>query len=185
MHLNGVLMEPFFEVFEQNGTFVFHEPVNGRLQSEIEELLQLYKKTIPYREWHISAKINGILSHLLSLVTRSGSGKDTLPDNLSYLIQYMDSNFSRHLTLDDLSSFANVNKYYLSREFKRYTGFSPNDYLITLRINRAKLLLQTTDLTAAEIAANVGIRDQNNFIRLFRRKTGMTPIEFRRTFALI
>ena len=97
----------------------------------------------------------------------------------------MNNNYTRHLTLDDLSSFANVNKYYLSREFKRYTGFSPNDYLITLRISRAKLLLQTTGLTASEIAADVGIRDQNNFIRLFKNKTGMTPIEFRKAFASI
>ena len=87
MHLNGVLMDAFFEVFEQSGSVIFHEPVNGRLQSEIEELLQLHKKTIPYREWHISTKINCILSYLLSLVARSHSGKDTLPDNLSYLIQ--------------------------------------------------------------------------------------------------
>ena len=102
-----------------------------------------------------------------------------LPKNIRYLIKYMDSNFTQPLTLDFLSDFAGVSKYYLSREFKKYTGFSPNDYLITLRVNKAKSLLTNTTLPAVKIAHEVGIYDSNNFTNLFKRKTGMTPIQYR------
>ncbi|MBO6127914.1 MAG: helix-turn-helix transcriptional regulator [Pseudobutyrivibrio sp.] len=185
MHLNGLLLKDYYSLYSKNDNPTFNEPINSRVQSYLEEILKLYEETIPYREWHISSKINALLSYLLSLVSKTETGENTLPDNLRYLIKYMDSNYSNNLSLDDLARFANVNKYYLSREFKKYTGFSPSDYLITLRINQAKLLLQTTKLTSIQIANEVGIYDQNNFIRLFKKKTGYTPIAFRKQYITI
>ena len=80
----------------------------------------------------------------------------------------------------DVGSFVGYkNQLHFSSEFKKYTGFSPNDYLITLRINRAKSMLKNTTLPAAKIAHEVGIHDLNNFTNLFKKKTGMTPILFR------
>ena len=93
----------------------------------------------------------------------------------------MENNYTQKLTLDYLAEFACMNKYYLSKEFKKYTGFSPNDYLISLRINRAKQLLEGSSLPASKIAHEVGIHDINNFTNLFKKKTGMTPIQYRTT----
>ncbi len=117
----------------------------------------------------------------LSLTLSSHDPQTDLPQNIRYLIRYMESNYRLPLSMDDLAAFAGANKHYLSREFRRYTGFSPNDYLISLRIQEAKKLLQTTNRTAAEIAHQVGIHDMNNFTRLFRKKVGQSPSEFRRS----
>ena len=105
--------------------------------------------------------------------------KGAASDSIMYLIKYMENNYTQKLTLDYLAEFACMNKYYLSKEFKKYTGFSPNDYLISLRINRAKQLLEGTTLPASKIAHEIGIHDINNFTNLFKKKTGLTPIQYR------
>jgi AraC-like DNA-binding protein len=65
------------------------------------------------------------------------------------------------------------------KEFKRYTGFSPGQYQIQLRIQKSKNLLSTTDFSVKEIAYQLGFGSNNYFSRIFRQKTGMSPSDFR------
>jgi AraC-like DNA-binding protein len=69
-----------------------------------------------------------------------------------------------------------VNKYYLAKLFKRHTGFSPGEFLISLRMTAAKALLKDTDLTIAEIADAVGIEHVSHFINLFKRRVSTAPL---------
>lgn len=66
-----------------------------------------------------------------------------------------------------------------SRKFKKETGVTLTRYLMDLRINYAKLLLQTTTKSILEIFAEVGYDSVNYFIRIFREHTGVTPLQFR------
>lgn len=65
------------------------------------------------------------------------------------------------------------------KEFKKVTGFSPIQYQIQLRINKAKNLLSTTNLPLKQIALQLGFESNNYFSRIFRQKAAMTPAEFR------
>lgn len=179
LHLGGSLLSCHHSQFMQYASPVFHEPLSGNVQEYLEALLGLYSQPVLNRDWLASSCIDTLLNHLLKTKGNEAVKDSALPKNIRYLIKYMDSNFTQPLTLDFLSDFAGVSKYYLSREFKKYTGFSPNDYLITLRINKAKSLLTNTTLPAVKIAHKVGIYDSNNFTNLFKRKTGMTPIQYR------
>ncbi len=184
LHINGPLLPDFHKLFMQYGTPLFHEPVTGKFQSYLEKLLTLYNKPELNRDWQVSTCIDCMLNHLMLLSCSQAAMKTELPDNIRYLLKYMESNFEKPLTLDYLAEFANITKYYLSREFKKYTGFSPNDYLITLRIDRARLLLTSTTIPASKIAHEVGIHDMNNFTNLFKKKTGMTPTQYRNSTLL-
>ena len=179
LHINGPLLPALHTQYMQNGSPIFHEPVTGKYQQLLEHLLRLYSYPQLYRDWQASTCIDNMLTDLLLMNTKEASKKKELPKNIQFLIRYMEHNYSSHLTLDYLASFSNTNKYYLSKEFKRYTGFSPNDYLISLRINQAKNLLKNTTLPASKIAHEVGIHDTNNFINHFKKRTGMTPIQYR------
>lgn len=181
LHLGGPLMYYNHKQYMQYKSASFHESVSGNTQGYFEYVLKLYSQPSPNRDWLVSTCLDNLLTHLIKLQTANVSQHSSLPENLRYLIKYMDSNFDRHLSLDFLSDFAGISKYYLSREFKKYTGFSPNDYLISLRINRAKILLKNTTLPAAKIAHEVGIHDLNNFTNLFKKKTKMTPIQYRKS----
>ena len=178
LHLGGPLLSYCHEQFMQYQSPVFHEAFSGKTQEYLEQLLALYSFPRQNRDWQVSTCIDSLLCHILNLQA-DAMNHSVLPETLVYLIKYMENHYDKPLTLDFLADFAGISKYYLSREFKKYTGFSPNDYLITLRINRAKSMLKNTTLPAAKIAHEVGIHDLNNFTNLFKKKTGMTPILFR------
>jgi transcriptional regulator GlxA family with amidase domain len=70
-----------------------------------------------------------------------------------------------------------------SRRFHRATGQSPMDYVQSLRIEEAKQMLETTELSVEAVAHDVGYEDSTSFGRLFRRRTGITPAQYRKRFA--
>lgn len=178
LHLNGSLLPAFFTLYIQNNQSVFHESMTGKLQYYLDKLMTIYSTPHLYRDWQASTCIDMMLNHLLLLSSHKTENTE-VPQNIQYLMQYMEHNYAKHLTLDYLADFSNMDKYYLAKQFKKYTGFPPNDYLISLRINQAKLLLKTTSHPAVKIAHEVGIHDTNNFTKLFKKKTGMTPIQYR------
>jgi transcriptional regulator GlxA family with amidase domain len=69
-----------------------------------------------------------------------------------------------------------------ARRFSHATGYSPMDYVHTVRIEEAKQILETTDFNVETIGKEVGYEDPASFRRLFKRKSGLTPAEYRRLF---
>ncbi len=69
-----------------------------------------------------------------------------------------------------------------ARRFRKATRKSPQDYVLALRIEEARQLLETTDYSVAEVGETVGYLDTPSFRRLFKRKTGLTPVEHRKMF---
>lgn len=180
LHFNGPLLPHFYEQYLQNDFVVFSQPLNGVFHTELERLLTIYSTAHPYRDWMASDCISRIVTDLLIYAYSENKPGLSVPDNFQVLIKYMENNFASPLTLDFLAKLSGVSKYHLSREFKKYTGFSPNDYLIQLRIEHAKALLLSTTLPANKIAHIVGIHDINNFTNLFKKKTGEAPGQFRK-----
>jgi transcriptional regulator GlxA family with amidase domain len=68
------------------------------------------------------------------------------------------------------------------RRFKNATGLTPLDYVHALRLEEAKQMLETTDATIETIAGEMGYEDNGFFGRLFRKKVGMTPVQYRLRF---
>ncbi|MCR5197047.1 MAG: response regulator [Pseudobutyrivibrio sp.] len=92
--------------------------------------------------------------------------------------QYIDENYMKELTLDDVSRVVNISSYYFSKVFKEETGENFIDYLTKLRIEAAKKLLKTTNKSMKEISAEVGYTDPNYFSRNFKKYTGKTPTDY-------
>ncbi|MBX3295944.1 MAG: helix-turn-helix transcriptional regulator [Acidobacteria bacterium] len=93
--------------------------------------------------------------------------------------RFIDDNFDRELTLDDLTSVRLTSKFYLLRLFRRYYGQTPRQYLIEKRIEKAKELLRN-GRSVTEACFAVGYETPSSFATLFRRRSGVTPSEFRR-----
>ncbi len=74
-----------------------------------------------------------------------------------------------------------MSRYRLCREFVKYFNESPIQYLNQKRIVMAKELLTQTDKRVNEVGQIIGFENTNHFIRLFKQKTGVTPLEFRRS----
>ena len=69
---------------------------------------------------------------------------------------------------------------YFSKLFKKGTGFSPYDYLLTVRLDRAKELLRQTDDSIENVAFKTGFNSESNFIYFFKKETGVSPLKFRK-----
>ena len=96
---------------------------------------------------------------------------------------WMRERLGERLSLDDLAREAGMDRYRFLRAFRRSAGHTPMRELRLLRLEKAKLLLLTTDLPLKAIAPEVGAGDEYQLSRLFRRELGMPPGELRRSFS--
>lgn len=98
--------------------------------------------------------------------------------------KYLHHNYMHHdISLDTVSSMANMNTSYFSVQFKRVFGVNFVDYLTQLRIQAAKELLADPTRPASEVAGMVGYESANYFSRAFKKKTGMTPSQYRNSIS--
>ncbi len=179
LHFNSPLAEYFHEEYLQTRNLVFHEKTDERFHRYLEQLLNIYNSPSLQRDLRASHCLEGIVLHLLVLCSNMKISKKDVPEAIQTVISYMENHYEQNLTLDKMAEMTNTSKYHFSKQFKRYTGFSPHDYLITIRLKQAKILLKTTSLPASKISHMVGIHDINNFNYLFKKKIGKTPIQYR------
>ncbi len=128
--------------------------------------------------------INALILHLLEhySTTRINSFEPiagTLPQyklqqTIDYIHDYLDSD----LSLNKIAASVQISPHYFSRLFKETTGFTPHQYVIRCRIERAKDLLKQGKLSIAEVATKVGFVDQSHLNRYFKRQLGITPRSF-------
>jgi len=94
-------------------------------------------------------------------------------------IEFMYLHSAEELSLSEIAREAFLSAYHFARLFKRITGLTPHNYLANIRIEQARHLLGTSDLSINAIATRVGYESQSHFAKLFRAATGLTPKEFR------
>ena len=95
--------------------------------------------------------------------------------------KYLDEHYAENITLDTLSEESGMNKYYLVHSFTKKYIRSPISYLNEKRIDESKKLLENTDYSIAEISKLIGFSSQSYFSQSFKKKTLMTPNEYRRS----
>lgn len=104
-------------------------------------------------------------------------------DPIGQAIAYMQAHYTDSLTLDGIAARFGFSPRHLTLRFRQRTGTSPIDYLIRLRLERAREWLTRTDVPLPDIAAAVGYMDVYYFSRLFRKHMGMSPIRYRQAHA--
>lgn len=92
---------------------------------------------------------------------------------------YIEMNLDRNIYAKDLAELVGYTDAYLARRFRDETGFGISAYVKAARIERAKILLQTTDQSVQEISDQLGFTTRSYFSQCFRQVVGMTPVEFR------
>jgi AraC-like DNA-binding protein len=122
---------------------------------------------------------NRISSMLQSALQAAGDGSESRSAVITTAVRFIQSNYSRDLSLDDVATEVGVSAGYLSRLFKQVTGETFKGYLTRIRMQEAKRLLSETGSRVYEIAENVGYNDQHYFSEVFRKETGLSPLEYR------
>ena len=95
------------------------------------------------------------------------------------IVQYVRVNSEKPLSLKVLSYRYNLTAAYLGQLYKKHTGHNFSSHLNTIRVEKAKLLLQNLQLKEYEVAREAGYSDASYFFRIFKKQTGMNPSEYR------
>jgi AraC family transcriptional regulator len=104
------------------------------------------------------------------------------PDpRVDIVIDFMNANLERKVSLKELADVASLSQSHLSRLFKTQTEMSPGEYLIRLRMERARQHLATSLLSIKQVMAKVGYYNKSHFARQFRRCFHLSPSEYRKS----
>ncbi len=121
--------------------------------------------------------------HTLSDATFSNAEFSYNSRRIEKAIEYMNQGFQKQITLAEVSKLANMTEASFSRFFKARTGITFMDSLLEMRLGHASRLLIDTTQSIAEVAYNCGFNNISNFNRLFKKKKGCTPKEFRENYS--
>lgn len=180
LHFNGPLLPYMFDIFYDHDHVKFSQKTDGPYQEILERILRKYSSLHALKEWEISDLFSHLVTDNLIKTMVNSNTESKMPSHILHMTQYIEQHFDEPITLDKLSEVVNLSKFHLSREFKKYTGYTPNEFLIQLRIDHARSMLNTTSMPVNKIANMVGIKDINNFMNLFKSRTGLTPTQYRK-----
>ncbi len=163
-------------------------PVNIAAYPEMTEwiykALSVYEERGKYADGLVRGCVYFLLSNLAMIREGAFGGKRERNRNADYVAQavkYISDHFDGKISLADVAGSVGLSNGYLQKLFKKERQTSVIEYLLRYRVEQGCKLLLETDKTVAEISDGIGFSDIKNFHYTFKRVTGMTPNEYRRT----
>jgi two-component system, response regulator YesN len=95
---------------------------------------------------------------------------------------YIKDNYDKDISRDDIANYVFLNPDYLSRTFKKATGFSLSEYLTEVRIEKSMKLLVSSNTQISNIAFEVGYNNMNYFSKMFKKVSGVSPVDYRKKY---
>jgi AraC-like DNA-binding protein len=181
-HFNGTSAKEHYKLLNGDGLNIITIKEPSMFEDMLKELPPCFNINDITSNIKFSNTITNIISYLIiNRFTHANDKKYTEhKKDIDAVVDYIQKNYSEKVILDDLVKIACMSKFYFLRLFKNHIGVSPYDYLLNYRINKAKKLLRTTELTVGEICSQVGFNDYTHFIREFKKIVGTTPLRYRR-----
>ena len=182
VHFSGSAMNAIYRKFrERSGSPFLHVKEPAAYDARFAHLLEVSRSDSYVRDMELHETLSALLTMIMKDCWKEPDSAES--GTLSRLVpirDYLQEHCTEPITLDALSSRFYINKYYLTRIFRMHYGTTILDYLLELRINRAKQLLRFTDETLQTISAECGFSDQAYFSRRFKNAEGISPSAFRR-----
>jgi AraC-like DNA-binding protein len=134
-------------------------------------------------EYEEAYNLQAVFYKLIAMHTKDSIEKDSmLPSIAQKVANYIEKSYYSKITISDIAQNFHISRNYLYTLFKQEYGVSPQDYLISYRIEMAKKLLKNTrtQLSINEVATSTGFENPLYFSRLFRNRTGMSPSAYKK-----
>ncbi|ANE47723.1 hypothetical protein SY83_17155 [Paenibacillus swuensis] len=149
----------------------------------LEDILDLMALHEPGLEPYLSMKLYQMLTEVFLKSRSHALGPHVLkPATLEHGRQYLEQHFSAEADIHKAAKVAGLSYYHFIRQFKRYYGNSPKEYVLGLRIDQAKHLLLHTDMPVTEMVEAVGFGSYNAFLSAFLSREECSPSVFRKTW---
>lgn len=185
IHLYGANVAAFYEEFFKNGSPVFHtNPASSRqnpIHLLLQDLLMLQPEPNAKTAFQSSVLIHQLLNELLLQKYHLDFSDSEIPPYILQIRDQLEEDFRQGITLESLEERYHINKYQIVKEFSKYMGLPPIEYQISKRISYSKDLLRYSRLSIKEISLAIGIENTVYFSRLFKKKVGISPSDYRQT----
>lgn len=191
----GILLDPNFvrrtaaeNRFSQSFEFTeIYKKEDSLIQHIGLALLAETESETPAGRLYADSLIQTLTLHLLKNYSTAHLKSETVHGGLSgYKLrrvqEYVNAHLDEDLSLSEIAAAADLSQFHFARAFRVSTGFTPQQYLMRRRIERAKELLAENDLPLVEISLQTGFKNQSHFTTLFRKYTKLTPKLWREQF---
>lgn len=185
VHFSGSSSKFYYRQFLRlnNNSVVCRLPDDSNIVDDIKELIRMYDHSAESLELDIAASaiVTRIAVECVQATTKQ-QVHTPIPKVIQSVKSYISRNYHKDITLDVLADEFSLNKFHLQKQFKRYIGLSPSEFLIHTRLTQAKELLRTTDYSIGSISEEIGVKSISSFSRMFKKYENTTPIEYRRSW---
>lgn len=149
---------------------------NNHLLQRFKTLFEAFAKDDEFR----SRELACLLERLLIEAGRAKKKFASSSSKLTKSIRYINENYIENIKISDLAQMETMCLTAYNKKFKAQMGMTPSNYIIALRINMAKELLETSSISIKEISSICGYDNFNFFARIFKKHTGLSPTEYRK-----
>ncbi|MBP5375371.1 MAG: helix-turn-helix transcriptional regulator [Bacteroidaceae bacterium] len=153
------------------------DPKSYDTSTKMSGYVERYQKMALWEKMELRGAMLMIMSHFIK---EAKPRIWTSDDRMKQVLKHIHEHIADGIDVEVLANVACVTKTYFIRLFRQEFGLSPVQYINRKKVERAQLLLFSTDMPVKEVAYKMGISDHSYFIRLFRKVTGTTPQEYRR-----
>ncbi len=183
----STVITPYLQKVAQQEIMVFHHLTKAQQEAifavndifdAFEENRDGYQMTVIGQFYHFFGIVFGNHYYLESITRARRDYRRVI--QLKQVIDYIEKNYARHITLEELSGAVSMSPRYFCRFFSEMTHQTPMDYLNRQRIEQACFQLAATDDSITEVAYKSGFNDLSYFIRTFRKYKGVTPGKYKR-----
>lgn len=173
LHISGSSTKLLFT--ELAGRFGSIISFDNEIERQIKDIYNLIKNNENISESNMSLKIYRLIISLFN----ANENNVCINPVIQEAISYMNQNYQNRLTVEHIAAHINMSPSQFSRQFKKQTGTSPYDYLLGIRLTKAKELLKNTSLPISEISYQTGFANESNFICFFKKHEEISPLKFR------
>lgn len=151
------------------------------LEQIFNRLLNLKANNGLLTRFKMNTELSLLLSYFLENIPENRITVNTSPyfAHLSRIVEYIETHLSESITISDLAREIHLHPNSFTRLFKAHIGVTPIEYLLNKRIEKAKHLLSTTDISVQEAASAAGFKDQFYFSKQFKKNAGYSPSEYK------
>jgi AraC-like DNA-binding protein len=170
IHYNGSSSQQYFNIIHENYGPVIEMHKSSLIRNLMDTMIGLMENEDSQFEIKASQLIVEILTSVLLGTTAhtKSLAKSGITDYIETALTFIEKNYSANITVEDVAHAANISMFHFVRQFKKHIGFTPYEYLVKYRMNKAKSLLLHSRQSIEQIADQVGFRDAPTFIRAFK-----------------
>lgn len=184
---NGLLEGTASQIYGQS--HVCFRNTNSSVHPQLISLIQSFKDECRERQAGHDFMIQSLSLQLaVTLLRTLGSNMPDIVRERTHtdhrgvlrIIDFYEENYGKAFTLEDVTKLVNYSPYHFIKIFKYHTGQTPIEYLVNLRIEKARALLREGHLSITDVAHRCGFRNSSYFSKVFKSRVGLSPLRYRK-----